>query len=66
MERAGGDYGDEPRIIQAYAPLYWDGDRHAGLGAWMIGDRAAGLGVREDASPITRDTSHFVPHVVVS
>ena len=64
-ESAGGDYGDEPRIVQAYAPLFRDGDRHAVLGAWMIGDRAAGLGVREDASLITRNTSRFVPHVVV-
>ncbi len=64
VEAAGGDYGDEPRIVQAYASLFRDGDRHAVLGAWMIGDRAAGLGVREDASLITRDTSRFVPHVV--
>ncbi len=69
VEVAGGDYGDEPRIVQAYMPLFragtGDDDRHAVLGAWMIGDRAAGLGVREDASLITRDTSRFVPHVVL-
>ncbi|MCF5935013.1 glutathionylspermidine synthase family protein, partial [Xanthomonas perforans] len=24
----------------------------------------AGLGMRDDAGPITRDTSRFVPHVI--
>jgi glutathionylspermidine synthase len=32
----------------------------------MIGDRAAGLGMREDQSRITRNLSRFVPHVIDS
>jgi glutathionylspermidine synthase len=35
------------------------------IGAWIIGDAAAGIGIREDASPITRNTSRFVPHYFV-
>jgi glutathionylspermidine synthase len=32
------------------------------LGAWIVGDKACGLGIREDASPITTNASSFVPH----
>ena len=31
----------------------------------MIGDEPAGIGMREDATEITRDTSRFVPHYFV-
>ena len=34
------------------------------IGSWVIADRAAGMGVREDRSRITQDTSRFVPHVI--
>ena len=30
-----------------------------------IGDEAAGIGVREDVSPITKNTSRFVPHAIL-
>ena len=33
------------------------------VGSWMINGTAAGVGVREDASPVTGNTSRFVPHV---
>ncbi|WP_300298131.1 glutathionylspermidine synthase family protein [Ferrovibrio sp.] len=33
------------------------------LGVWVIASRACGLGIREDRSPITRNTSRFVPHL---
>ena len=49
-------------VYQAYAPLYQSAGGHAVLGAWVVGDRAAGLGVREDDGAITRDGSRFVPH----
>ncbi|MEO1719391.1 MAG: glutathionylspermidine synthase family protein, partial [Pseudomonadota bacterium] len=65
VELAEGDYGEERRIVQAYAPLWTDRERHAVLGVWMVGDRAAGLGMREDASRITRNLSRFVPHVIL-
>jgi glutathionylspermidine synthase len=31
----------------------------------VIGDRAAGLGLREDSSRITRNLSRFVPHIIL-
>jgi glutathionylspermidine synthase len=62
---ADGDYGSEGRIYQAYAPIPRFGDDYATIGAWIIGDAPAGIGIREDASPITRNTSRFVPHYFV-
>ena len=59
---APGDYGDQPRVYQAYAPVPRFGDDYATLGSWIVGDQPAGIGVREDTSPITRNTSRFVPH----
>jgi glutathionylspermidine synthase len=62
---AGGDYGAEGRICQAYAPIPRFGDDYATIGSWIVGDAPAGIGLREDASPITRNTSRFVPHYFV-
>jgi glutathionylspermidine synthase len=28
----------------------------------VVGEEAAGIGIREDDSPITRNSSRFVPH----
>jgi glutathionylspermidine synthase len=64
VEEAEGVYGDEPRVVQAYTPLFEEGGQYAVLGSWMVGDRAAGLGIREDATRITRNLSRFVPHII--
>jgi glutathionylspermidine synthase len=59
---SGGSYGAEGYVYQALAPLP-DFDRNfAVIGSWIVGDAAAGIGVREDATPITTNTSRFVPH----
>lgn len=65
-----GAYGQEGFIYQDYAPVArfqsnepgMPSAVHAVLGAWIVGDEAVGLCVREDASPVTRNTSYFVPH----
>jgi glutathionylspermidine synthase len=62
---AEGDYGAEGRIYQAYVPIPRFGDDYVTVGSWVIGDEAAGIGLREDASEITRNTSRFVPHYFV-
>lgn len=64
IEQTGGDYGDQPRILQGRASLFASEGQHAVVGSWVIGDRAAGLGMREDTSPITRNLSRFVPHII--
>ncbi|WP_256647078.1 glutathionylspermidine synthase family protein [Thermomonas paludicola] len=39
--------------------------RYPLIGSWVIGDAASGIGIREDSSPITRDSARFVPHAIV-
>jgi glutathionylspermidine synthase len=57
-------YAEHPRIVQAYAPLpECDGFRPV-IGAWIIGDTCAGIGIREDRSRITQDLSRFKPHFI--
>ena len=60
-----GEYGDEGYIWQAYRELGRFGANHAVIGSWIVGGEPAGIGIREDATPITRDTSRFVPHYFV-
>jgi glutathionylspermidine synthase len=36
--------------------------RYPVIGAWVVGDEPAGIGIREDATPITTNASRFVPH----
>ena len=65
----GGDYGEEGFIYQAYHPLpNFSANGEANymvVGSWIIGDVAAGIGIREDESPITKNTSRFLPHYFV-
>ena len=62
---SSGDYGTEGYVYQAYAPLPEFDGNHAVIGAWVIGDTPAGIGIREDDSPITTNSSRFVPHFFV-
>jgi glutathionylspermidine synthase len=62
----GGVYGEEGFVYQAFDPLpEFDGYRPA-LGAWIVGDSAAGLGIRETAGLVTDDGAAFVPHRITS
>jgi len=60
-----GPYDDAPYILQQLAPLPKFGDSYTLVGSWVIGDRAAGIGIREDDSLITKDTSRFLPHLIL-
>lgn len=58
----GGVYGEEGYVYQLLDPLPdFDGMRPV-LGAWIVGDTAAGMGIRETPGLITDDSSTFVPH----
>lgn len=59
-----GEYGAEGFIVQAHTPLLREGDDYAVLGSWVVAGQPAGIGIREDASPITKDLSRFVPHFI--
>lgn len=65
LASAPGDYGSEGFIIQEYTPLFESEGGFAVLGSWIVGDRACGLGIREDRSRITANLSRFVPHVIL-
>ncbi|BDM72693.1 putative glutathionylspermidine synthase [Streptomyces nigrescens] len=55
---------DDPCCYQELAPLPdFDGNRVV-LGAWVVEDEAAGLGIRESAGPVTDEYARFLPHVI--
>lgn len=66
-ERFGtpGPYGDGPTILQAYHLLPCFDGHYPLVGSWIVADRASGIGMREDATRITQDTSRFVPHAII-
>ena len=54
--------GHRGRVYQAAAPLPVFDGWHALLGSWVVGGKPAGIGAREDRSPVTGNASRFVPH----
>ena len=59
-----GPYGAEGYVIQALHPLpVFDGN-HTVIGSWLVASQPCGIGIREDNSPVTKDSSRFVPHVI--
>ncbi len=60
--RTEGPYGAEGFVVQQSAELPCFNGRYAVIGSWIIDGLPAGMGIREDETPITRDTSRFVPH----
>lgn len=60
-----GPYGGGPAILQAFHPLTAFDGHYPLVGSWVIGDRAIGIGMREDATLVTQDTSRFVPHAII-
>ena len=60
-ETAGG-YGAEGFVYQAHVPMLAFDGNYPVIGAWVVASQPAGIGIREDSTAITRDTSRFVPH----
>ncbi len=57
-----GAYGAEGFVYQEHAPLpVFDGN-YPVIGSWVIASEPAGIGIREDSTAITRDSSRFIPH----
>jgi glutathionylspermidine synthase len=57
-----GPYGDGAFVYQAVSELPSFDGRYAVVGSWIVNDTACGMGIREDDTPITKNTSHFAPH----
>jgi len=60
-----GPYGAEGFVRQAIAPLPQFDGNYVVLGAWIAAGKPCGLAVREDKSPITKNTARFLPHAIV-
>jgi glutathionylspermidine synthase len=70
----GGSYGKEGFVYQVLCPVpsfpapestSFHGPQfamHAVIGSWVVGDESVGMCIREDVSPVTKNTSYFVPH----
>lgn len=57
-------YGAEGAIVQAFhPPPDFHGNRPV-IGAWIVGDEPAGIGVREDESIVTKNLARFIPHII--
>ncbi|MDZ4373877.1 MAG: glutathionylspermidine synthase family protein [Phenylobacterium sp.] len=57
-------YGAEGHIRQALHVITPFEGNYPVIGAWIVGDEPAGVGIREDRSRVTRNLSRFVPHVI--
>jgi glutathionylspermidine synthase len=62
VEQSEGPYDAGDSVFQALAPLPQFGEDYLVIGSWIVDGKPAGIGLREDASKITCNTSRFVPH----
>lgn len=60
-----GPYADSAFIRQKFQSLPKFGDSYTMIGSWVVGNSAAGIGIREDNSLITKDSSRFLPHIIL-
>lgn len=65
IDSAGGAYGGAGFVVQALHELPCFSGQYPVIGSWIVGDKACGIGIREDRSPITKNTSRFVPHAIL-
>ncbi len=65
LDRASGPYDENDAIVQALAPLPVFAGNTPVIGSWIVGGAPCGIGVREDTSIITKNTSRFIPHAIV-
>ena len=58
----GGNYGAEGYIYQGLKKMPCFDGSYPVVGSWVIAGEPAGIGIREDDTPVTTNTSRFVPH----
>jgi len=58
------EYGAEGYVLQSLIELRAHDGFFPVIGAWVVGDAAAGMCIREDTNRITTNMSHFVPHFI--
>ena len=62
VAETSGPYDERAAVYQQLAPLRAFEGKYPVLGSWVIHGWASGLGVREDDTLITQNSSRFVPH----
>jgi glutathionylspermidine synthase len=65
MQETPGEYGAEGFVFQQLQKLPDFEGNYPVIGSWIIGGKAAGIGIRESNSLITDNFSRFVPHAIV-
>ena len=64
VAQTAGVYGAEGYVYQQLFELPDFDDNYPVVGSWIIGQEAAGLGIREANNLITDNKSRFVPHLI--
>jgi glutathionylspermidine synthase len=59
-----GIYGSEGYIYQSLFDLPDFCGNYPVIGSWIIGDKPAGIGIRESKTLITDNFSRFIPHLI--
>jgi glutathionylspermidine synthase len=57
-------YGEEGFVYQEMVSIKTFGGMTPVVGSWIVGDEAAGIGIREAVGAITDNLSRFVPHLI--
>ena len=65
IQSVAGPYGEQAHVYQGLQLLPRFDGRYPVIGAWLVDGQPAGMCLREDQSPITTNTSQFVPHYFV-
>ena len=64
VQETGGPYESKACVYQELIPLKAFDDRYPVLGSWVVNGWACGIGIREDETMITGNTSRFIPHMM--
>ena len=64
IEKTDGEYGEEGFVYQQLFELPEFDNNYPVIGSWIIGQEAAGIGIREANNLITDNKSRFVPHLI--
>lgn len=64
IEKTDGEYGEEGFVYQQLFELPEFDNNYPVIGSWIIGQDAAGIGIREANNLITDNKSRFVPHLI--
>lgn len=65
LDTDAGPYGAEGHVRQALAKVPDFDGNYTVIGSWIVAGEPAGICIREDVSPITKNTSRFLPHVIL-